>query len=93
MTLQLAPVDDKIVVSDIGEQWSPKTAPANTAPKAGSSRSGSLIEFMMSPAIGIKIPNDPHDVPVENAIAPAIKNITGISHCGSMLAPSTKPPR
>ena len=29
---QPAPVDDKIVVSDIGEQWSPNNPPDKTAP-------------------------------------------------------------
>lgn len=29
--LQPAPIEDNIVVSDIGEQWSPKIAPVSTA--------------------------------------------------------------
>ena len=29
--LQDAPVDERIVVSEIGEQWSPKTEPARVA--------------------------------------------------------------
>jgi hypothetical protein len=31
MWLQAAPVDERIVVSEIGEQWSPKTEPARVA--------------------------------------------------------------
>src|SRR5699024_12476093 len=37
--LQPAPVDDSIVESEIGEQWSPKTEPARIAAIAGSRRS------------------------------------------------------
>ena len=55
-----------IVVSEIGEQWSPHTAPAIHAE----------IEMIMSvwfvfwntaTTIGIRIPKVPHDVPVANA--------------------------
>ena len=34
MCLQVAPVEDKMVVSEIGEQWSPKTEPASVAARA-----------------------------------------------------------
>ena len=36
MWLHFAPVDDRIVVSETGEQWSPHTAPAMTADRQGS---------------------------------------------------------
>ena len=63
-----------IVVSEIGEQWSPQTAPAIHAE----------IEIIIIVAslpsntattIGIRIPNVPHDVPVENARNKPIPNI------------------
>ena len=38
--LHPAPVADKIVVSEIGDVWSPNTAPASTADNAGNNKSG-----------------------------------------------------
>ena len=68
-----APADDIIVVSEIGEQWSPQTAPARQAdiPIIISSESPGKIAV----TIGIKIPNVPHDVPVENARKQATRKI------------------
>src|SRR5690606_4779774 len=89
-----APVLDRIVVSLMGEQWSPQTAPASTAPKAGSSSSGPpSTVFMICPAIGSRIPKEPHEVPVEKAIAPASTNMTGISQDGGSEVCSTRLPR
>lgn len=73
MWLHPAPVDERIVVSEIGEQWSPNTAPANTEAMTGSNIDTSVVATIC-PAIGNKIPNEPHDVPVANAINPAKTN-------------------
>ena len=77
MWLQRAPVDDRMVVSEMGEQWSPHTAPAITADKQGSNNSGAEL-VAIAAAIGNIMPNVPQLVPVENAIAePRINKITG----------------
>ena len=82
--LQRAPVDDRMVVSEIGEQWSPNTEPARTALSIGNIRAMS-VAAAISPAIGNMIPKVPQDVPVEKAIKPDSRNrITG-SQCGLML--------
>jgi len=90
--LDPAPVDERIVVSEIGEQWSPKTAPAKTAANAGSRM---LISeaAAISPAIGSRIPNDPHDVPVEKAMIPATRNRRNGKNDTFMLELSTRPAR
>ena len=75
MWWQLAPVEDKIVVSEIGEQWSPNTAPANTADNIGNIMVESL-PIAMSAAIGNIIPKVPQLVPVEKAVMPARINST-----------------
>ena len=72
--LLLAPVDERIVVSEIGEQWSPNTAPANTAASAGNSNSMSVTTAICA-AIGNRSPNVPQEVPVANAVKPATKKI------------------
>src|SRR5690625_1605507 len=93
MTFAPAPVEDRIVVSEIGEAWSPRTAPASTAPKAGSNNSGWSTDVMIAPAIGSSSPNEPQEVPVAKAIREATRNITGTSQAGDMFAPSTNSPR
>ena len=80
-------------MSEIGEQWSPKTAPARTAPKAGTSSSASPTEVMSVPAIGSRMPKLPHEVPVEKAIAPAITNIAGTSQTAAIPDSSMRPAR
>ncbi len=82
-----------IVVSDIGEQWSPNTAPVNTAP---------IVAYKMVPvspplsvkasgtAIGINIAVVPHDVPVENAIIqPSINTTSGMTP--ALILPASNP--
>ncbi len=59
-----------IVVSEMGEQWSPKTAPAIHAAIPITRRSGSVTNT--GTAIGMRIPIVPHDVPVANAMKHAI---------------------
>jgi len=59
-----APAEDIIVVSEIGEQWSPQTAPARQADIP-------MIRFSLpagkiATTMGIRIPKVPQDVPVEN---------------------------
>ena len=62
-----------IVVSEIGEQWSPQTAPAMQA-DTHTTPNGSVSGNTPS-VIGIKIPKVPHDVPVANDNKHAITNI------------------
>ena len=73
MWSQRAPADDIIVVSEIGEQWSPQTAPARQAdiPIIPSSLPTGKIEI----TIGIRIPKVPQEVPVAKAIRQATINI------------------
>ena len=52
-----------IVVSEIGEQWSPQTAPAMQAEIEMIMRSGLLFSNTAT-TIGIRIPKVPQDVPV-----------------------------
>ena len=51
----IAPADDMIVVSEIGEQWSPHTAPARQA--AMPMMSSSLVGSNIAVTIGISIIN------------------------------------
>ena len=68
-----APADAIIVVSEIGEQWSPHTAPAIQAEIAIIIIWGSFSNTATT--IGIKIPNVPQEVPVANASPTPTKNI------------------
>ena len=63
-----------IVVSEIGEQWSPHTAPAIQAAIEMIMSCGSL-PWNTSTTIGISIPNVPHDVPEANARPHPIANM------------------
>ena len=66
-----------IVVSDIGEQWSPITAPAMQADIEIIISCGSVF-WKAATTIGIRIPNVPHEVPVAKASPHPIRNmITG----------------
>ena len=77
--LQPAPVEDKIVVSEIGEQWSPNTEPARVAARATLTSSGAT-ELQIMVTIGIRIPKVPQEVPMAKASPPATRNTTaGIS--------------
>ncbi len=59
--LTAAPADDMIVVSEIGEQWSPQTPRSH----AGGYEHNHLIRSIRSyyQCYGDDIPNVPHDVP------------------------------
>ena len=69
MWLHCAPAEAMIVVSEIGEQWSPHTAPAMQAATAMM-----VIELpgIAASTIGMRMPNVPQLVPVENARMMAI---------------------
>ena len=77
-------MDDIIVVSDMGEQWSPKVDPAKieaielknialavTAVIVGSALGNCQAKGI---TIGVKIAIVPHEVPVAKEMAAAIKN-------------------
>lgn len=70
--LTMSPADAMIVVSEIGEQWSPHTAPA---------RQDAIEITIICPdgntpiTIGIRILKVPHDVPVANASKAATMNM------------------
>ena len=79
-----------IVVSEIGEQWSPYTAPAMQAAMIGVDSSG--CELVIASPSGIRIPNVPHDVPDANASTHAIrKSAAGMTPTAAPLIPSTSP--
>ena len=61
--MHCAPADAMMVVSEMGEQWSPHTAPARQA-EMDIMRSG-LPTGKTSVTMGIRIPKVPQLVPVE----------------------------
>ena len=74
-----------IVVSEIGEQWSPQTAPAMQAETA-------MIVIdepgIAARTIGIRMPNVPQLVPVENArMTATTKMIAGRKFCRPAAGP------
>jgi len=81
-----AAIEEMMVVSEIGEAWSPKIPPDMTA---------AITRGMSSPIVapnakpmGIIMENVPQLVPVENAVILATKNMrTGMS-AGEMLPES-----
>ena len=76
--LHWAPAEAIMVVSEMGEQWSPQTAPAIQAETATMVKVPSVAPNTLS-TMGIRIPKVPHEVPVENAIKLATMNMmTGI---------------
>ena len=70
-------MDESIVVSEIGEQWSPNTAPVRTAPMEAIMR-GVTVSVALDTAaaigitMGMSIVLVPHEVPVAKAITMAI---------------------
>ena len=72
--MQLAPADAMMVVSEIGEQWSPYTAPAMQAAMIGVASSG--CDSVIASPSGIRIPNVPQLVPEANASTHAIRKST-----------------
>src|SRR3989338_7044159 len=68
------PIDERIVVSEIGEQWSPNTAPLMTedivAIMSASypAAPGSATAASIGQAMGNTMPMVPYEVPVEKEI-------------------------
>ena len=80
-----APIDDRIVVSLTGEQWSPKTPPPATAAKhIATSVVTSLPDALNAKgnAIGIQIAKVPQELPVANAMIAETTKITAGSNAG-----------
>ena len=75
MWSQADAIDETIVVSEIGEQWSPKTLPLKT--EAIASGIETSEKNAVGTAIGIIIANVPQLVPVENEITADVINIIG----------------
>lgn len=71
--LHWAPAEDIIVVSEIGEQWSPQTAPARQADMLITPRVLPMGKILRT--IGIRIPKVPQEVPVAKAMKHAIIKI------------------
>ncbi len=63
-----------IVVSEMGEQWSPQTAPAMQAEIAMIISVLSMFPPKTATTMGIRTPNVPHDVPVAKARRHPITN-------------------
>ena len=79
--------EDTIVVSEIGEAWSPKMPPASEAARNGAS--GSPSAAAAGTAIGIMMANVPHEVPVENATNAPVRNTSGSRSAGPTPASAT----
>ena len=75
MWFDCAPELDMMVVSEIGEIWSPQTAPASTADTATIIMVGSVSENILT-TMGTRIANVPQLVPEENAIKIAMQKIS-----------------
>ena len=75
--LLCAPALDITVVSEIGEIWSPQTAPARTADTEIIIISRFVPAANMPVAIGTRIANVPQEVPVEKERNTATANSTG----------------
>ena len=89
-----APAEDMMVVSEMGEQWSPQTAPARQA-EMPMMNSGLVGSWKTVVTMGMRIPKVPQDVPVANAMKTATtKMMAGSRDCRPaatpFMAPSTK---
>ena len=79
--------DDRIVVSDIGEQWSPNVPPPSTAQIVQNTNVVSLPQVIVNAkgiTIGTMIANVPHEEPVKKEINAHVKNVTVTSKAGVM---------
>ena len=89
MWSQRAPAEAMTVVSEIGEQWSPHTAPAMQAEMETIVRGESGIA---ASTIGMRMPNVAQLVPVENASAAATtKMIAGRKFWSPAAGPLIRP--
>ena len=71
-----------MVVSEMGEQWSPKTEPARMAESVTIESPGAILSQMVIP-MGIRMPKVPHEVPVaKDSTAEMINSIAGIKATG-----------
>ena len=78
------------MVSEIGEQWSPCTAPASTAPSSNAAAELSAAK-PDSAANGTNMPIAPQEAPVANARnADNTKKSAGNTHCGNDAAESDR---
>ena len=76
MCSHFAPAEERIVVSEMGETWSPNTAPPRVAETV--MRVSVPLPPRIATAIGTRTPKVPQDVPVANASPSATaKKITG----------------
>jgi len=73
-------MEDIMVVSEIGEQWSPNTPPESRAPVTSGIETP--MAEVMGTAMGNIIPQVPKDVPVEKAIKPVAMKMTAGRSCG-----------
>ena len=87
-----APADDMMVVSEMGEQWSPQTAPAIHAEMEIIISWGST-SWKHDTTMGISMPKVPHDVPEAKASPMATrkmmagrKPISPLAECPMMAA-------
>ena len=78
-----------MVVSEIGEQWSPKTLPANVADNDTTINSGA-IELQIGTMIGIKIPKVPQAVPMAKDKKAATRNTTAGINAGGIELDATR---
>jgi len=83
-------MDDRMVVSEIGEQWSPKTAPPRIADTVADRVMGSASEAWNTSGIanGVKIAIVPQEVPVANETVAATRKITMGSRPGGTAGPT-----
>ena len=86
--MQPAPVDDRIVVSEIGEQWSPNTLPDRVAARDTTISSGATASATGT-TMGIRIPKVPQAVPVEKLRNAAMAKIKAGRRAPGMVLPAT----
>ena len=84
-------MEERIVVSEMGEQWSPKTAPESTAPMVAiRMRWLSSVDrpassgkwYAMGMTMGVRIAIVAQEVPVENAMNAATTKVSAGMRCG-----------
>ena len=80
MWSQPADIDATTVVSEIGEQWSPKTPPPMTA--ATASGTDAPAPTASGTAIGMRIAKVPHELPVEKEITQPVTKTRGATVVG-----------
>ena len=78
-----------MVVSEMGEQWSPNTLPASVAERETTSRSGQSV-WAMGTTRGMRMPKVPQAVPVEKLRNPAMMKMRKGSMGPIMLPPVTR---